>query len=504
MDTDEWVRNKYVIFPTSVMDSAGNIWRSGERIDLLKLPDANKIYKFTNLLANDEASSATVQFLTVANNAPEVTTYNDAKRDTNSVRGSNYAAEMSVTKIQNIDVVGSIGALRIEDVGDLRFATLFKQSKNNGKWLIPNVVPEVDYALPNKIVADNIDARLEDARSTRYYHAVYGTTTLPTGGVAFDYEELPLTPKINPIKALQEEPMRPGYKLMMAIETIGNYYGENLHYEGTTAKHYTRTESNGNGAFSYKMQILPRYYELNLDTGVYKEVDVYMYNNSTYVPIYKGYEDMNKCTEYYAYLNWLEEAQRRSFTTKESQISLAYQTYVSSSEYQFRLPTNEVDVIGTPNMLILIDLDRTLIGSSTRYGVSYAAGNAELGYTSNRITELGYNNRSQRWHWTLGLPSSSVFVYADEACNDTNIKKMQSHNAVIVCALNIKVRGNVWTLQYDGSNINNDGFQIYPGGKTYDPPPATTNTPDAPTDPVVVVYTNDKTSKDDMTTTGTH
>lgn len=45
---------------------------------------------------------------------------------------------------------------------------------------------------------------------------------LMSDGIAHTYEELPLTPKINPIKSLQEEPMRPGYKLMMAVETLGN------------------------------------------------------------------------------------------------------------------------------------------------------------------------------------------------------------------------------------------------------------------------------------------
>ena len=51
---------------------------------------------------------------------------------------------------------------------------------------------------------------------------------------------------------------RPGYQLYMDVETVGDYYGENRNEEGILQ------DSN----LYYKMQIIPRYWKLNLDTGV--------------------------------------------------------------------------------------------------------------------------------------------------------------------------------------------------------------------------------------------
>ena len=134
-------------------------------------------------------------------------------------------------------------------------------------------------------------------------------------------------------------------------------------------------------------------------------------------------------------------------------------------------------------------------------------GNQYAGTTNDRISEEGdYLLQSQRWHWTLGLPSSTVFVRAGKPCTDANIKALQDTNSVIVCSLDIKVRGTVWTLDYDGTAVNysdGTGFRIYPGGKIYTPP-TDRKTGKPIDDPIVVVYNNKRTSKDDIQTQGTH
>ena len=94
---------------------------------------------------------------------------------------------------------------------------------NNGKWLIPNIVPEVNYRLPNKIVSDTFDVRGELTSTATNWHSTYGMTYAVTGGKAYDYVKLPLTAADNPILALQKQQMRPGYQLYMDVETVGDY-----------------------------------------------------------------------------------------------------------------------------------------------------------------------------------------------------------------------------------------------------------------------------------------
>lgn len=561
-DTAVWVRNKFMMIPVEVIDSSGNFWTSSEPIDLLKLPivykdehkrewndDSSKrrglhIYTFTCVQDNSESASSSVVFLSIATNAPESYTYNDANSYVNYDRYGNKKARMSVMKTQLFDVVGSIGSLSIHDTGDPRFAELFKQPLNNGKWLIPNVVREVDYNAPNYVVADNKDVRLEptaDGVNDKWiaygnggvngrFHNTYGVFDgLTIGGKGRPYVELPLTSLKNNIVALQKEHMRPGYNLYMDIETLGLYIGENTYCEdgSLVIEHQPRTPT-GIGSYEKFMQVTPTYYELDLQTGKYKPVDVYMKSGESYAPVYLT-DKTQEVNEYYNYLKWIEESARRSFTSIESKRSSAVAKAVEQNpnngvdpSYHMRLPTNDADVLGTPKKLFLVDTDRTFIGSSIRYGVDENRVNS---LPDGRKKEKGADERwysnSQRWHFTLGLPSSTVFVYAGTKPSNLtkfqqDIKTIQNKNAVIVCTINIRVRGKVWTLEYDGTALNSKGLTLPYGDtpKHYEPPkepddphrdpkkPADPNKPVK--DPIVVVYDNRRTSADDMQTQGTH
>ena len=557
-DTDTWLRNKFVMYMWHSVDEVGNLWMAGEYIDLLKLPghvtsginpDPAKIYVFDCVLGNNEAKDATVTFLSIANNAPEQYQFDESDGTQNTKRFSNYRAKHTVTKRQNVDVVGYIGALTLHDVGDPRFAELFKKVETNPNrvgWLIPNVVRAVDYKKPNKIVADNIDVRYENARTSGFWHCVYGITNNASldgtpGGKAAEHEDLPLRPKYNPIPELRDEAMRPGYLSYFDIETVGNYYGENTYVDEATGivKHLNRNSDGSQVSYDLMMQIKPKYYELNLDTKQYKKVDVYEYSNSTYKPVilWKGLKNPPESydSDYYLYLDWLTEQDRRNYTGSEAEASrnvvAAFEltgngnngmtgespddVFYNSGEYKMQLPGNQRDPLGVKNALYLIDYDRTFIGSSKRYGVDYNLGNSLKGLAAgSRLDEADFAKQSQRWHFTLGLPSSSVFVYENEIPTEEKIKQMKSHNAVIVCAIEIKVRGEVWTLQYDGSAINRvdgNGFKITPNGPEYPPPPKDPNDPGPgpgnnpdPEDPVVIIYENKKTAADDIQTVGTH
>lgn len=159
----------------------------------------------------------------------------------------------------------------------------------------------------------------------------------------------------------------------------------------------------------------------------------------------------------------------------------------------------------------LNDLDRTFEGTTQTNGVDRnpvgLSGGKEIG-------EGAYAQQAQRWNFTLGLPSSSVFVEAGQPCTEQNILSLQSDKRVILCTLDVKARGGVWTLDYSKGLGNNGGkFQIVKNGAWYNPPAFDENgnevtvnaSSDTTSDNIIVtVYPSNKTSADDVGTSGTH
>lgn len=184
-------------------------------------------------------------------------------------------------------------------------------------------------------------------------------TYATTGGKAYKYVKLPLTAADNPILALQKQQMRPGYQLYMDVETVGDYYGENRNEKGVLQ------DSN----LYYKMQITPRYWKLNLDTGKYTPVDVYMRRSENYTPVVL-FGNSTDSTEWYYYVDWIEEAARRNYTELEREVTYRIKEALTSGFGEpARIPA-ENDVIGTANRLFLNDVNRTFIGSIHTYGVN--------------------------------------------------------------------------------------------------------------------------------------
>ena len=516
MDVGKWMRSKYVTFPINVVwyenpedpeNSTSYSYEAGTPIDLLKLSYNKRgkyFYTFYAVLGNNEKCNAVTSFDAIAVNAMEIDWYRENQETRNLDRDmTNYAARHTGYKWQYIDVVGSIGSLSINDTGDFRFSTLFKQAKdpNQYGWLIENIVPKVDYRLPRFVVTDQMDVRQEVASAVTRYHDTYGTLFTDTGGKAYETKSLPLSMADSDLVAVQNQQLHPGYQLYMDVETIGDYYGENRNELGKLQ----------DSLLTYKMQITPRYWELDLDTGVYTPVDVYMSEDGRYTRLCQFYNP-GLASDWYYYVDWTEEADRRNYTEREAgvtenvQIRTTIQETEGSSPEKVRVPIGR-DVIGTAAQLFLNDLNRTFIGSTGTYGVTRNP--------QDLFTPVDYQREAQRWHFTLGLPSSSVFVYAEDPCTTENIEELRSHNAVIVCTINILVKGSVWTLEYDGTPINlsdGGGIQVEEGGKIYPPPtePVDPNNPTKPgtgepvKDPVIVVYENDLTASDDLKTEGSH
>ena len=220
-------------------------------------------------------------------------------------------------------------------------------------------------------------------------------------------------------------------------------------------------------------------------------------------------------SEWIYYLNWGDESARRNYTSSEKYATdaivgtyadITYDgdgTTVLMARYLNNIKKTK-DRIGTAYSLFLDGENRTFIGSSKLYGVSQ---NYNVETDTGICNEVFYARQSQRWHFTIGLPSSSVFVEAGKPCTKENIEALTNTNSVIVCTLNIKAQGTVWALEYDGTAINfeageDKGFTVYPDEDPILPPTEDDGTPTK--DPVAVIYNKEYTSTDDLRTEGTH
>lgn len=503
MDTTIWLKEKYVVFPFDVTYK-GKTYLAGEKVMLGTYDEATytwhddapaggaDAYKYTFhcLLNNSEAAAAKILYVAVAKNTP-VEPVESKTEDHNYTRyGNTKRAYHDAFKEYFIDVVGRIGVLSILDTGDFRFSNYYKEAIDG--WKVDQVVHEVDLSKQNFVSIDDTTIFGDPVTEATRGQNTWGLT---------DWMEpisklrpFPLTPGENNVKALKNQAHRIGYSDYMSLVTVGNYYGENNYLTNN----------------QYKVQIQPFYYYYNLETKQWTPMDVYIRQDGDSYKMINDYGTDQSTTEYNFYydLNWQAEAKRRMYTQKEENASQAVKDayYYNTAQDEASLEMeNMVDNIqlphgikylhGTANMLFLRDRNRTFIGTRNRYGT-----NTE---TDNRIPEVKFHRQAQRWHFTLGLPSTATFVKQGEACTPENIAKYDMDKGVIVVALDIKSKGTVWTLGYDGTPVGERSFYLFDNNTTkISWEDAGANGPEDKT--VVLVYTNSKTSRNDLSTEGTH
>lgn len=503
MDTTIWLKEKYVVFPFDVTYK-GKTYLAGEKVMLGTYDEATytwhddapaggaDAYKYTFhcLLNNSEAAAAKILYVAVAKNTP-VEPVESKTEDHNYTRyGNTKRAYHDAFKEYFIDVVGRIGVLSILDTGDFRFSNYYKEAIEG--WKVDQVVHEVDLSKQNFVSIDDTTIFGDPITEVTRGQNTWGLT---------DWMEpisklrpFPLTPGENNVKALKNQAHRIGYSDYMSLVTVGNYYGENNYLTNN----------------QYKVQIQPFYYYYNLETKQWTPMDVYIRQDGDSYKMINDYGTDQSTTEYNFYydLNWQAEAKRRMYTQREENASQAvkdayfYNTAQDEASLEMenmvdniQLPHGIKYLHGTANMLFLRDRNRTFIGTRNRYGT-----NTE---TDNRIPEVEFNRQAQRWHFTLGLPSTATFVRQGEACTPENIAKYDMDKGVIVVALDIKSKGTVWTLGYDGTPVGERSFYLFDNNTTkISWEDAGANGPEDKT--VVLVYTNSKTSRNDLSTEGTH
>lgn len=504
--------------PSNKESIAGLFHHVGVKSDgtdgLIKFEDSEDPYvygldfEFTCLTSALEASQVYVEFITTAiNDKPEFVN-NDPTEHTNNVHilynnGKDFASSSSVRKSVTVDLVGRIGNLTINDTGDFRFSNFFK--KQTSGYLIPGVVPNTDYKTPNRVMAtkldilgniagynatgkslsDDITYRLPGLNVLTSHATLSMTNYSNTLGKAGPFVELPLSAAVNNIREFTNEQLRPGYEILMDIETIGNYYGINKDDMGNAIfGPDSITEMNGSPDLrKYGVRIIPHYYlyvpGASAATSKYVDIDIYsgVEGKRTLLWSPSSLETTNSNAALYVDLT--QESFRRNVSDTEQKATDIITSEIGHPSFAVDGSTSS-DFIGTSSLIVLDARNRTFIGSNVYYGCYTLGTNKFLnpaiptmtGWSQTGTNELDWNEtnsnpetltddhdfltRSQRWHFTLGLPSST-YITEDKATmtNQNDIEssheklKNQYPNGVIVCFLEIYASDPVWTLEYD-------------------------------------------------------
>lgn len=382
---------------------------------------------------------------------------------TDSVRTYNLVVDndtiVDISSVSN-GLPISISSIDIQQLAD---------QENN--WLVEGIVKEVNEGIQNTYLTWKNDIRgLPLSEQTQYIDTY---STLEWAQTATCRMNLPLDASQNNIAILRDDPMLVGYDTYFSIGTIGDYY------------------ANGGGF----LQVIPEYYAVNVKTGEFTPVDAYVYYDSSYYPVNiwglvtgedkltwgpagSGY-DMSSIYNFVIQLDWPNEVIRRMVTSQEKYQTSELRDLVPGSpdgSSPLWIPSTSKYIMGNAQFLQLTGRARTFVGGETTYGELLNYSNDGRGSSqvyrdtktgilynpSGRIPASYWWMMAQRWHLTLGLPSSTVFVEASHEPDVHEIAKYKNAEYVILATVDIRALGQVWNLQYISTNdpitiINKDG-----------------------------------------------
>lgn len=436
-------------------------------------------YEFIVLTSASESTGAGIHFRERAIN--EGSTIDSSQMsETNKNREGNYQADSCVYRRDAIEMVGRIGNLALEDTGDFRFSNLFKKAEDT--WLIDGVIHRVNSDYPVNILSvekdilgdvrnnsNNLESRSHSTLSVTDY--TYGN--LSGLGKAGSWLNLPLTAEKNPIKELCTEQMRLGYASYFDIETIGNYYGINYNEDGSYNDGYMSASDEGTSETRDKvMQIKPYYYLYDYELGQFFAIDLYSGSTGNYTKFYSSTDTAKvvKTSESSLYIDLPNEDGRRNTTQKEKDVTARVLNEYGLSRAAYL----KSDYIGTSMGITLDSNDLDYIGSNIKYNVGSInqLGNGvdvETGAykDGNRTAAIDFIQQSQRWYFTLTVPSSTIATYPQaDASNQTDIvtshellKKEHPHSVIVTFA-DITVTGDVYKLLYNAKTVSGGTVSI--------------------------------------------
>lgn len=424
LNTAPWIQKVEVKFPFDVIYNetavAANTW-----IDLGDPGlESTKIYTGFHIpLKTHEVNGANVEVRVTATNiayATAVAGDSNYENELNYVvpyrssSGANTAARHGAKNKDKLDIVGHIGALTMLDNGDFRYSEYFKKKTGSG-WLVDNLIENTDASKQEGIVNTGQDVLRKlihqwDA-STADDKDVYKTLPTLYNTISQD-TALPLTGDVLPSKLKDNAKggTRLGYSSYMSVETVGDYYGKL------------------DGGIRMQTEVAPRYWYATGAGDTWKPVNVWVNIGGKYRLINSNKKSEFATAEdkyqYFIKMDWTNEKERRMFTGSET----------TNGAYG---PYDEVIInSGVSNYLWLRASSMTNIGDSTA------------------------KEQAQRWHFSLGLPSGSVFVEPGKNPNKepeailTNVQIMESCRILSI--------GDTWTLMFDGMGQYTDWTDINP------------------------------------------
>lgn len=390
---------------------------------------------------------------------------------------------------------------------------------NKAEYIVEGIVKDVDVSKQNTYLTNLHDIRgvlLENnggyninTYSTLPWAQDINSTARPTA---------PLDSTQNNISILRNEPMLVGYDTYLSIGTIGDYYR--------------------NGASL--LQVIPEYYAIDIHTGKMQPVDAYINYNETYQPVNiwglvtgedkytfggegSGY-NINNIYDFVISLLWGEEYSRRMYTAAEEYMTnylkeLETSTTEDGRTIELYVPTSNKYIMGNSQFMQLTGKARTFVGGETTYGVLYNRSyNSTVSntYLQDDKTGILYNNNgrisadywwkmAQRWHLTMGLPSSTVFVKSGTTPTLEAIAEIKDGDYLIIGALDIRAIGEVWNLRYVAGDQSLNIAQSDGTIKTMGiPNEIEVNGVKHKIPPAIIVYQTKETPPDDITITSTH
>lgn len=484
LDTSKWLRKKEVKFEFPVIYN-GKMYQAREYIEL-ENPKTTSWYDFYVPLAAGEFRDSFVEFRATAENAPDgyIKNMNDDERRNFGRQQGQLAAWHDSYKPFLIDVVGRIGNNSIVDTGDFRFANFFKNEKFPRTWLIANLMPDVLQNDQRSSVGDDYDIRgiqFNQQNPNTGQLSVYQNTYGNLVHEEYPLQPFPLLGEYSQVPGLRTQPMRIGYKAFMDVETIGNY---------------------GQGS----VQVHPLYFAYNLETHEVEKVDVYMrVGDGKYEAINihgnKIKEDgtyPKPIKKYLSELNWVKEHVRRLFFERpdEEPTNAGVPKYNSNEDNYtsyfgnegVEIPSGISHYYGDAQFMNLTGKNRTFMGDTKTYGWDKNPGST--------LANTLYTFNGHRWHYTLGLPSSAAFVEAGKAYTDENAKRYTDGKWVILLGIQQYALGSTFHLKGDVNNRNNVPISVRKkDGSIHKIPMDLTKIPNAK---IVIVFTPNKSSKDDL------
>lgn len=393
--------------------------------------------------------------------------------------------------------------------------TVSKLGKSPDGWILDGIVQEVDPTKQKTVfdwVADIRGITLSGA--TRQQNTWGAIPWIESVG----HLDLPLSPDKNNIEILKAEPMLVGYNGLFDIQTLGNYWQNGCELqiipkywaiENSTGKvipldvymqHdgvYEPINIHGNvDKTNSDKPILNEIYNdiVNLDWENEHErrnyygreedeegdvlIDGTMQHYKIVVPdrafcvedlgitweAADDYLDTNdpNVTEHYRTLAvWIETLPSREILEeqmKDSELGQEGSTVsiaeLLANKEPLNMPGGHINTLGNRQYLSLDGNARTFIGGIATYD--------KLQDLGGRIMDYLWYRQAQRWYFTIGLPSASVFVEHGNEVSVAEIKRIQEGGYTVICSLDITAKGSVWYLQYkhrwDGSGAQG----VYP------------------------------------------